>query len=120
MDWDSGEVQDGRRQRYSDTEEALAWVNLSQSVIDEEWSELPAQWVQNKFRAEESKSGGRGGKECLVAPLRRSTGFYQYIVSPQNNPARDGGRCKLLLNIADKIHKLLKWPEIRKLCQEVV
>ena len=40
LDWDSGEVKDGRRQRYSDTEEFLASVNLSQEVIHEEWSEL--------------------------------------------------------------------------------
>ena len=36
LGWGSDEVEEERRQKYSDTEEALAWVNLSQENIENE------------------------------------------------------------------------------------
>ena len=39
-EWEAGEVKDQRRHRYTDMNESLSWVNMTQKQIDAIWSEL--------------------------------------------------------------------------------
>ena len=39
-EWEAGEVKDQRRHRYTDMDESLSWVNMTQKEIDAIWSEL--------------------------------------------------------------------------------
>ena len=51
--WDSEEAKEERRQQFSDTGDAFAWVNFSQESIDDEWSKLASEMedeVLEKYR----------------------------------------------------------------------
>ena len=115
FDWDSEEVKEERRQRCSDTEEALARVSLSQENVEwftvesdmeddvlkryqikcycwckDEGRSGPAQCVCKKTRQEESKPKGCEGKECFFALVTEFNRVCTHIVSEGKDPACEG------------------------------